>query len=259
MSSQYLKRSRVDFENQDYSSQEVKVQQTINWDDEEIERKVKDLCRYALACEYKKISIRRDNINKLISPDNKRIFNLLLQRANQRLRNVFGFELQEATLKDKSGVQQQDIQAQTQSTQAESSTQAQTQKQTTTGNVSGVYFLRNVMKEHYILPEIVKRPKEEYIQTGVLYVILALLFVNEYEMNSSELYEHLDRLKITKYNTLGEREKLIDSLVKYQYLKKTKLDDQEGEEIEYRFQWGARAYAELPCQNMVEFISNVIL
>lgn len=77
-----------------------------------------------------------------------------------------------------------DIQAQTQSTQAESSTQAQTQKQTTTGNVSGVYFLRNVMKEHYILPEIVKRPKEEYIQTGVLYVILALLFVNEYEMNS---------------------------------------------------------------------------
>jgi hypothetical protein len=34
MSSQYLKRSRVDFENQDYSSQEVKVQQTINWDDE---------------------------------------------------------------------------------------------------------------------------------------------------------------------------------------------------------------------------------
>jgi len=76
-----------------------------------------------LACEYKKISIRRDNINKLskkkycfysslptvilVSPDNKRIFNLLLQRANQRLRNVFGFELQEATLKDKSGVQQQ--------------------------------------------------------------------------------------------------------------------------------------------------------
>ncbi|EIE90824.1 hypothetical protein RO3G_15535 [Rhizopus delemar RA 99-880] len=209
MSSQYLKRSRVDFENQDYSSQEVKVQQTINWDDE--------------------ISIRRDNINKLISPDNKRIFNLLLQRANQRLRNVFGFELQEATLKDKSGVQQQDLQAQTQSTQAESSTQAQTQKQTTAGNVSGVYFLRNVMKEHYILPEIVKRPKEEYVQTGVLYVILALLFVNEYEMDS----------------------------LKYQYLKKTKLDDQEGEEIEYRFQWGARAYAELPCQNMVEFISNV--
>ena len=37
------------------------------------------------------------------------------------------------------------------------------------------------MKEHYILPEIVERSKEEYINTGVLYVVLALLFANEYQ------------------------------------------------------------------------------
>ncbi|CAO3669619.1 unnamed protein product [Rhizopus stolonifer] len=113
------------------------------------------------------------------------------------------------------------------------------------------------MKEHYILPEIVERPKEEYINTGVLYVVLALLFANEYQMNSTDLNGHLDRLKVTKYGVgeLGEREKLFDSFVKYNYLKRVKMDEQEGEEIEYTFHWGARAYAELPCQNMVEFIS----
>lgn len=42
------------------------------------------------------------------------------------------------------------------------------------------------MKEHFILPDIVKRSTEDYINTGVLYVILALLFIHEREMDSSK-------------------------------------------------------------------------
>ncbi|KAG1440399.1 hypothetical protein G6F56_011942 [Rhizopus delemar] len=185
MSSQAQKRSRVDYDESEFASQNVKSQ-SINWDDEEIERKVKALCRYVLACEHKKTTIRRDNINKIVLPDNRRLFNTLFQRANERLRTVFGFELQEATLKDRIGPQDTQLQA----TQG-SSTQ-QTQKLT---SIAGTYFLRNIMKEHYILPEIVERSKEEYINTGVLYVVLALLFANEYQMNSTDLNEHLDRLK----------------------------------------------------------------
>lgn len=67
-------------------------------------------------------------------------------------------------------------------TQTESSTQRRT---TTGGGTSGVYILRNIMKEHFILPEIVKISTEDYVHTGVLYVILALLFIHEREMDSS--------------------------------------------------------------------------
>lgn len=74
-----------------------------------------------------------------------------------------------------------------------------------------------------------------------------------------DLYEHLDRLKVTRYGQepLPDRDQLIDTFVKNQYIRKTKLDEQDGEEIQYRFQWGPRAYTEIPAQNMVEFISSV--
>ncbi|CAO3698866.1 unnamed protein product [Rhizopus microsporus] len=247
------KRPRQQDDDVDYvdsvHSQRIK---TLNeGSDEEIERKVKALCRYVLACEYKKINIRRENINKIITPDNKRIFNTLLEQANQRLRTIFGYELQEAILKDKNVDEQHQYDTQT---QAESSTQ----RRTTGGGTSGVYILRNIMKEHFILPDIVKRSTEDYINTGVLYVILALLFIHEREMDSNDLFEHLDRLKVTRYGQepLPDRDQLMDTFVKNQYIRKTKLDEQDGEEIQYRFQWGPRAYTEIPAQNMVEFISS---
>lgn len=74
-----------------------------------------------------------------------------------------------------------------------------------------------------------------------------------------DLFEHLDRLKVTRYGQepLPDRDQLMDTFVKNQYIRKTKLDEQDGEEIQYRFQWGPRAYTEIPAQNMVEFISSV--
>jgi hypothetical protein len=67
----------------------------------------------------------------------------------------------------------------------ESSTQAAaaTQLQDRLGT-SGTYILRYNMKEEYRTPEIISQSLEEYAQTGILYVILGLIFLNQQSMTS---------------------------------------------------------------------------
>lgn len=55
-----------------------------------------------------------------------------------------------------------------------------------------------------------------------------------------------------------DRDKLLESFQKNHYLKKTKRPDTSGEEIEYDFTWGPRAKLEIPPQNMVNFLLQVM-
>jgi hypothetical protein len=68
----------------------------------------------------------------------------------------------------------------------ESSTQAAAQR---TGT-SGTFILRNSLQESYNIPEIISQPISEYKQTGILYIILSLIFLNGQSMTSRKFLEY---------------------------------------------------------------------
>ncbi|KAG2232214.1 hypothetical protein INT48_003904 [Thamnidium elegans] len=237
---------------------------SINWDEEENQRKIKNVVRYALSHEFNRKLMKREEIMKIINPDNKKIsYNAILERVRLKLNHVFGMDLVELPKgKERKNQSQTQMKRSEQTQQAESSTQAAesaTQADIERTGTSGTYVLRYNMKKQYRTKEIITQSADEYKQTGILYIILGLIFLNSQSMTSPDLYEHLNRLKVTKTKSeFGDREELLNSFQRNHYLKKSKRPDTSGDEIEYDFTWGPRAKLEIPPQNMVNFLLEVI-
>ncbi|KAH8556720.1 MAGE family-domain-containing protein [Umbelopsis sp. PMI_123] len=220
---------------------ELDSHQSAEQTSQEIERKVNDTVRYALACEHRKQVIRRDDISKKILADYSRSFPVIFERTQAKLRHLFGMELTELASKDKS---------------------AAAKRATANGKaaLSKTYVLRNILPEEQNDSQIIHHIDDEYQSTGLLYVILALIFVNEQSMNDEMLMSHLNRLRIAEESeTFGDRAKILDGFVRQGYLQRQKLniDTAQSDQPVFQYSWGPRAKAEIPEQNMVGLISSV--
>lgn len=250
-----------------------------------MDRNVKAICRYALSCEYKKKTIRREDLAKrkwcyrffssktkqladtttaiVLTEPFKRSLQLVLSRAQEKLRHVFGFEIVELpNMKEKSN------QSQTQRNGGSGSTQTQTQTQQVPykkvpGGSSGTYVLRSVLREEYRTPDIIERPAREYQLTGILYVLLSLIFINGQSMNTADLNGHMDRLKLTKtihgVEGIRARDELISEFLKDGYLKRSKLPDPDTDEPQFTYTWGPRAMVEVGHAGISAFAISVCI
>ncbi|OAD66451.1 hypothetical protein PHYBLDRAFT_152523 [Phycomyces blakesleeanus NRRL 1555(-)] len=243
-------RHRPDTDNEEEYSQQPSQRlkyddSTVNWNEEEFQRKVKDTVRLALACEFKKTAIKRDDINKKVLQDHKFEFKRLHRAANDKLRYLFGFEMVDLPVKEKilAGSRRDGKEV--------------------PGSGSKGYMLLNALPEKYNVPELFKYKDEEYENVGVLYCILALIFVNEQTLSKGELEEHLNRLHVTdETQTFGDRDKLLDNFVKQGYLlrKKNNLaanDPNADPDAGIEYYWGPKAKVEIPEENIVNFITSV--
>ncbi|KAI8990824.1 MAGE family-domain-containing protein [Mycotypha africana] len=147
------------------------------------------------------------------------------------------------------------MQTQNEQTQERQPQMTQSQRRSpATGN----YVVISILKEFYRKPDIIERSADEYKTTGILYIILGIIFLSGQQMNSSELYNHLDSLKLTKNNTeFGSRDELLSSFIKGGYLRRTQIPDADNEEPEYNYTWGPRANVELGHTGVVSFLSSV--
>ncbi|ORY90589.1 MAGE family-domain-containing protein [Syncephalastrum racemosum] len=203
-------------------------------------RQIKDVVRFALACEYKGTFIRRDEISKKVLQQS-RGFNPIFAEAQKKLRHLFGMEMVELSAREKP---------------KPGGAVGKTDKPTTSARA---YVLRNLLDSHYTLPELIKRSDEEYEKMGVCYVILALIFSKELAMNDTELMGHLDRLRVmSSSEAFGERDELLNSFVKQGYLHRAKLADDAGIEggPSFEYYWGPRAKAEVSEDQIVDFIAS---
>lgn len=193
-----------------------------------------------------------------------------MSRAQEKLRHVFGFELVELpNMKEKSNQSQTQRNGGSSSTQTQQDTQ-QTQQQVSStqalrrppGGSSGTYVLRSILKEEYRTPDIVERPSREYQLTGILYVILVLLFINGQSMNTADLNGHMDRLKLTKtihgVEGIKTREELLSEFQKDNYLRRTKLPDPDTDEPQFTYTWGPRAMVEVGHAGITAFVISVM-
>lgn len=190
---------------------------------------------------------------------------MVLSRAQEKLRHVFGFELVELpNMKEKSNQSQTQRNGGSSSSQQTQQQTQQTQQQAAQafkrlpGGSSGTYVLRSILKEEYRTPDIVERSTSEYQLTGILYVILALLFINGQNMNSADLNGHMDRMKLTKtihgVEGIKTREELLSEFQKDNYLRRTKVPDPDTEEPQFIYTWGPRAMVEVGHAGITAFI-----
>ncbi|KAI7862084.1 MAGE homology domain-containing protein, partial [Spinellus fusiger] len=212
----------------------------------ELSRKVKDTVRYCLACEYKGTPIRREDITKKILQEHGKEYKRVQSMANTKLRELFGMEMVELPVRDKG---------------------PSTHRKEKAVVVSRGYVLRNLLPEAYNAPDLIHISDKEYATTGLVYVVLALIFVSEQTLSNGELLElaeHLDRLCVREEtHAFGDRDKLIEGYVKQGYLARHKIgnagpsDTDTAADLQYEYTWGPRAKVEIPEENMVNFIASL--
>ncbi|KAI8079973.1 MAGE family-domain-containing protein [Halteromyces radiatus] len=221
--------------------------QLMNEKTDGLERKVKDLVRYALACEHKKVVIRREDIKKKVLQDRSRQFNIIFGRAQEKLYDVFGMTLLELPVNEKT--------SKANTTTAPASSQSTSSPSIPTKPSSSNYILCNSLnKQEYTASGLIHQTDEQYESLGLLYFILSLIFVNEQELEEEELKRLLGRAGVKERTaTFGDLDKTLALYVKQGYLQRSK--DVGGETNIY--QWGPRSKTELSSKDLARFIASI--
>ncbi|ESO89986.1 hypothetical protein LOTGIDRAFT_56299, partial [Lottia gigantea] len=184
---------------------------------------VNDLVQYLLIMDQKKYPIKKLDINKIVLKDTSKAFPLVMKRASEKLSEVFGIDVVELQDKHK-----------------------------------GSYILvskyeNDVEKPHILWPE------EDNCHTGLLVIILSLIFMNNNVMQDSELWHTLKKLGIdpeVHHETFGDVKKLVtQEFVRQAYLEYIKQP--QTDPLVYDFKWGQRAKAETSKNNILHFVSEV--
>ncbi|ORY03619.1 MAGE-domain-containing protein [Basidiobolus meristosporus CBS 931.73] len=206
----------------------------------ELERKVKDVVRLALCTEFRKAPLKREDINRRVLHEHSRIFHLVFDKAQEKLRETFGMELVELPNKEKfnnGGRKGKDKQA------------------------TKAYILRNILpvQEGFI------NWGKDRKQMGLIMVILSLILVNNRVLSDDQLKHSLRRLSIcegVEHAEFGDIDQLVTQFIKQGYLDKSQVNhvdfsSQSNEIPSYEYRWGPRAKVELTEINVLNFITEI--
>ncbi|CAO3647651.1 unnamed protein product [Cunninghamella echinulata] len=233
---------------QEFSSQLTSQDISGDHSHEEMERKAKELVRYALACEFKKIIIRKEDINKKILQGYSRQFKRVFTIAQTILYDIFGMALIEIPAKER---------MKPVSASAAISSQNPSEAITKLPS-SNTYILCNALNQHVDASSVIHYTETEYANMGLLYLILSLIFVNERIISEGDLKKYLNKVGVpSTSNTFGDLEKLISTYTKQGYLYRVKrTENTANNEPEWDYQWGPRAKVELQYKDLCKFIAS---
>ncbi|RHZ56349.1 hypothetical protein Glove_402g46 [Diversispora epigaea] len=208
---------------------------------EELDRKVKEVVRLALACELRKVPLRREEVVRKVLADHSRAFPVVLSKAREKLSDIFGMDLVEMPTKEK----------------PTSARRRVTKKE----NASAKSFmLRNTLPKKLREVNLINWDKNQELEKmGLLTVILSLIHVNGRILSDDQLNHYFRRLRLgdEPLNTT----KLIATFIKQGYLNKQKVTaiensrTSEKDPVEYR--WGPRAKIEFSESSICDFIKGV--
>ncbi|KAF9285587.1 Histone-Lysine N-Methyltransferase ash1l, partial [Mortierella alpina] len=204
----------------------------VNIPPEDFERLIKDVVRLAIFTSHSDAALKRDDIRGVLN-DHSRLFDRVFEKAQERLRDVFGMELTELTTKGRLG------QAGEKGTKS--------------------YYLRNILPQELIASPVVDWESDS-ADMGLLMVTLALIMVREGSIVENVLMSHYRRMSLLDdASPFGDVTKKLEMYIKKRYLERIKLDhlDDSGEKVEIEYRWGARARVEVPEENVIKFIQEV--
>ncbi|KAJ1977629.1 hypothetical protein H4R34_003506 [Dimargaris verticillata] len=230
--------------------------------DQVTEEKAIELVRYALFCEYRKTSIKREDFNKKLLTDNPRGFNSVLAKANGLLQHIFGLTITELPAREKS---------------AYSSSQANRRvvqgKESRTTSKYGLVVTNLLQPDCALDDEPALEWGSQLGSLGTTATILSIIFLNNMSLTSEQLRYHLLKLDLLNGPTDAEERvsalPLVRQLVRQGYLEQQVIGHAEGlsqaatqgasdnpvQQHEYR--WGPRAKVEFPPNRMAAFIAHI--
>ncbi|OAP59125.1 hypothetical protein AYL99_06423 [Fonsecaea erecta] len=187
---------------------------------------IKKLVRLALATEYSRTPLRRSDIYQKIWKDaditggrasHQRVF----EGAQRVLQDVFGMQLMELPSKEKTTLK--DRRAKVSQTKSSSST---------TRSYILVSTLPPELKQNPLIVKPTRAPNEavEGSYIALYTVVLALIYFNDKALPDQKLGRYLQRFNADVYTPVGNKEKLLNRMMKDGYIDKRK-DTTTGEEI----------------------------
>ncbi|XP_053437933.1 non-structural maintenance of chromosomes element 3 homolog [Nycticebus coucang] len=187
----------------------------------QLELKVAELVQFLLVKDQKKIPIKRTDILKHVVGDYKDIFPDLLKLASERLHYVFGYKLVELESK------------------------------------SNTYILVNTLEPVEADAEV--RGDQGTPTTGLLMIVLGLIFMKGNTIKETEVWDFLRRLGVyptKKHLIFGDPKKLItEDFVKQRYLEYRRIPHTDP--VDYEFQWGPRTHLETSKMKVLKFVAKV--
>ncbi|XP_051001845.1 non-structural maintenance of chromosomes element 3 homolog [Acomys russatus] len=191
------------------------------WTQKQLELKVAELVQFLLIKDQRKIPIKRSGILKHVIRDYKDIFPDLLKLAAEQLRYVFGYKLVELEPKSNS------------------------------------YILINALEPVEEDSEV--RGHQETPTTGLLMIILGLIFMNGHSIPENEVWDFLRRLGVyptKKHSIFGDPKKLItEDFVRQRYLEPRRIPHTDPMDCD--LEWGPRAHLETSKMKVLKFVAKI--
>ncbi|KAI6369987.1 hypothetical protein MCOR25_004330 [Pyricularia grisea] len=210
---------------------------------------IKKLVRYALACEYSRTPIRREGIRDKVLGAHGRSFRNVFEGAQKQLRAVFGMEMVELPVRDKTtlSVEEQRRAAKSQS------------KGTTSSNT---YILVTTLPEDYrtaaiVAPSKVPTAEKEAAYVGLYSMIVTIIQLNRGELSDPKLKRYLQRLNAETNTPVEKTDLLLQRLIRQNYIVKTVERNPQNDDDAITWRVGPRAKQELTDESMASIVRDV--
>ncbi|KAI0870221.1 MAGE protein [Hypoxylon argillaceum] len=207
---------------------------------------VKKLVRYALACEYARMPIKRDGIRDQVLGTQARSFRRVFDSAQEQLQKVFGMEMVELpvrerrTLKDKQTAKRGASQASASSRQ---------------------YILISSLPREYrtqpiIGPSRIPSTAEEAAYIGFYTVVISLITMSSGELSDMKLRRYLTRLNASQNLPMDKTDNILQKLIRQGYLDKV-VERVEGDEDAITWCVGPRGKVEVSPQSIAQVVGEI--
>lgn len=187
----------------------------------QLELKVAELVQFLLVKDQRKLPVRRADMLRHVAGDYRDVFGELLRRAAERLLDVFGYRLVELEPR------------------------------------SHTYILVNALEPVEADAEV--RGDQGTPTTGLLMIVLGLIFMKGNAVKETEVWDFLRRLGVhpaRRHLVFGDPKKLItEDFVRQRYLDYRRIPHTDP--VDYELQWGPRTRLETSKMKVLRFVAKV--
>ncbi|XP_049638662.1 non-structural maintenance of chromosomes element 3 homolog [Suncus etruscus] len=187
----------------------------------QLELKVAELVQFLLVKDQRKLPVRRADMLRHVAGDYRDVFAELLRRAAERLLDVFGYRLVELEPR------------------------------------SHTYVLVNALEPVEADAEV--RGDQGTPTTGLLMIVLGLIFMKGNAVKETEVWDFLRRLGVhpaRRHLVFGDPKKLItEDFVRQRYLDYRRIPHTDP--VDYELQWGPRTRLETSKMKVLQFVAKV--
>ncbi|KAI1343312.1 MAGE-domain-containing protein [Xylariaceae sp. FL0016] len=236
-----------DDDDDDDSDKDEDGDHSMNHTDSTDDQLIKKLVRYALACEYARIPIKRDGIRDKVLGNNPRAFRRVFDGAQTQLQKVFGTQMRELPVREKRTLREKQ--------------KAAARKTGSQNPASRSYVLISTLPREYraqtiIGPSRIPSSREEAEYVGFYMMTIALIALSGGELSDVKFRRHLTRLNANTNLPMDKTENVLIKMTKQGYVDKV-VEKSDGDEDTITWCIGPRGKVEVPAQSIALFVEQV--